>query len=226
MRFLSIILVVLGLATAAKAAENGPSITVTGHGEVAAAPDMATITLGVTRQAKTAAAAMDETSAATAEVLKALEAAGVAARDMQTSELSLDPVWEDVGGDGRAPRIVGFAARNTLRVRVRDLNRLGAVLDDVLRVGANTFQGLSFGLREPEPLADQALAAAAADARRKAALIAGAAGVALGPVLSISEAGGVAPVPMMLEAARAAIPVAAGEVSQTATVTMVFALGG
>lgn len=226
MRFLSIILISLGLATAAMAAETGPTITVTGRGEVAAAPDMATITLGVTSQARTAGDAMAEASAAAAAILKELEAAGIAPRDMQTSELSVDPVWSNRTGNGEAPRIEGFVARNTLRVRVRDLDRLGAVLDDVLRVGANTFRGLSFGLQEPEPLADRARAAAVADAQRKAALMAGAAGVALGPVLSISEAGGAAPVPMMLESARAAIPVAAGEVSQTATVTMVFALGG
>lgn len=226
MRFLSIILISLGLAAGAMAAETGPTITVTGRGEVAAAPDMATITLGVTSQARTAAEAMDKTSAATAAILKELEAAGIAARDMQTSDLSLDPVWSNRGGNGAAPRIEGFTARNTLRVRVRDLDRLGAVLDDVLRVGANTFRGLSFGLQEPQPLADQARAEAVADAQRKAALMAEAAGMALGPVLSISEAGGAAPVPVMMKAARAAIPVAAGEVSQTATVTMVFALGG
>ena len=226
MRFLSIILISLGLAAGAMAAETGPTITVTGRGEVAAAPDMATITLGVTSQARTAAEAMDKTSAATAAILKELEAAGIAARDMQTSDLSLDPVWSNRASNGAAPRIEGFTARNTLRVRVRDLDRLGAVLDDVLRVGANSFQGLSFGLQQPEPLADQARAEAVADAQRKAALMAEAAGMALGPVLSISEAGGAAPVPVMMEAARAAIPVAAGEVSQTATVTMVFALGG
>jgi len=226
MRFLSIILISLGLAAAAMAAETSPAITVTGRGEVAAAPDMATITLGVTSQAITAGEAMDETSAAVAAILKALEAAGIAPRDMQTSDLSLDPVWSSRVSNGAAPRIEGFTARNTLRVRVRDLDRLGAALDDVLRVGANSFQGLSFGLQQPEPLADQARAEAVADAQRKAALMAEAAGLALGPVLSISEAGGAAPVPVMMEAARAAIPVAAGELSQTATVTMVFALGG
>lgn len=226
MRFLSIILISLGLATAAMAAESGPAITVTGRGEVAAVPDMATITLGATSQAKTAGDAMDEASAAAAAILKVLEAAAIAPRDMQTSELSLDPVWSSRTSNGAAPRIEGFVARNTLRVRVRDLDRLGPVLDDVLRVGANSFRGLSFGLQEPEPLADQARAAAVADAQRKAALMAEAAGVALGPVLSISEASAGIPAPMMLESTRAAIPVAAGEVSQTATVTMVFALGG
>ena len=225
MRFLSIILISLGLAAAAMAAETSPAITVTGRGEVAAAPDMATITLGVTSQAKTAGEAMDETSAAVAAILKALEAAGIAPRDMQTSDLSLDPVWSSRASNGAAPRIEGFTARNTLRVRVRDLDRLGGVLDDVLEVGANTFRGLSFGLQEPGPLTDQARTAAVADAQRKAALIAGAAGVTLGPVLSISESGGVSPQPVMMEAARAAVPVAAGEVSLSATVTMVFALG-
>mgnify|MGYP000330228120 FL=1 len=226
MRFLSIVLIALGLATAVPAAETGPTITVTGRGEVAAAPDMATITLGVTSQARTAGVAMDEASVATAAILKTLEGAGIAPRDMQTSELSLDPVWSNrAATNGEAPRIEGFVARNTLRVRVRDLDRLGGVLDDVLEVGANTFRGLSFGLQEPGPLTDQARTAAVADAQRKAALIAGAAGVTLGPVLSISESGGVSPQPVMMEAARAAVPVAAGEVSLSATVTMVFALG-
>lgn len=226
MRFLSIILIALGLATAAPAAETSPTLTVTGRGEVAAVPDMATITLGVTSQAKTAGDAMDKTSAATAVVLKTLQTAGIDARDMQTSDLSLDPVWSNGAGTGGARRIEGFTARNTLRVRVRELDRLGAVLDDVLRVGANTFRGLSFGLQEPEPLADRAREKAVTDAHRKAALIAEAAGVALGPVLSITEGSGAVPAPVMMEAARAPMPVAAGEVSLSATVTMVFGLGG
>ncbi|MGC9367974.1 MAG: SIMPL domain-containing protein [Paracoccaceae bacterium] len=225
MRFLAIILISLGLTSAAQAAEPGPTITVTGRGEVAAAPDMATISLGVTSQAKTAGAAMDETSVATAAILKALEAAGIAPRDMQTSELSLDPVWSNRASGGETPRIEGFVARNTLRVRVRDLDRLGPVLDDVLEMGANTFRGLNFGLQEPGPLTDRARTEAVADAQRKAALIAEAAGLPLGPVLSISESGAVTPQPVMMEAARAAMPVAAGEVSLSATVTMVFALG-
>ncbi|MEO1733453.1 MAG: SIMPL domain-containing protein, partial [Pseudomonadota bacterium] len=125
-------------------------------------------------------------------------------------------------------RITGFQASNTLIVRIRDLGGLGAMMDAVLQDGANDFRGLSFGMADPGPHVDAARSDAVADAMRKAQLMAAAAGLRLGPVLSISEGGSGQPRPMMMEmaAARAsdAMPVAPGEVSLSATVSMVFAL--
>ncbi len=227
MRFLSVLIVGLCLATTQVQAESAATLTLTGQGEVAAAPDMATITLGVQAQAKAAADALRETSDKTAKILETLTAAGIAGRDMQTSELALDPLWDNTRYEnGTAPKVVGFTARNTVTVRVRDLDLLGGVLDDVVTAGANTFRGLSFGLQDPQPVQDDARRAAVADAMRKAALYAEAAGVKLGPVLSISEAGFSAPRPeMMMEMSRSSgVPVAQGEVGLSASVTMVFSV--
>jgi uncharacterized protein YggE len=219
----------LALAAAAgpAAAEGRALITVTGEGRVEAAPDMATITLGVTSEAETARAAMDEASGKVSALLATLRAAGIEARDVQTSGLALNPVWDHRGDDeGGPPRIVGFSAQNTVTVRVRALDALGALLDRVLDAGTNTFNGLTFGFREPRPLEDEARRRAVADARAKAELLTAAAGVGLGPIVSISEAGYAPPMPDFRMAAAAdsvgAVPVAAGEMSVTVSVTVVW----
>ncbi len=210
---------------------SGGRLTVTGEGRVESVPDMATITLGVTSEAKSAAEAMDRTSRATAAVLERLKAAGIADRDMQTRDLHLSPIWENrssSSGNTR-PRIAGYEASNTVLVRVRALDDLGRILDDVVEGGANLFQGLSFGLQNPGPVQDEARRAAVADAMRKAALYAGAAGLTLGPVLELAEAGAVAPMPVAMERIALMsepVPVAAGEVSTVAHVTMVLRISG
>lgn len=228
MRYLAAILAAIVLAGAASAQE-GPRITVTGEGRIEAAPDMATISLGVAAEARSARAAMDQASAAAAALLARLESAGIAARDVQTSGLTLNPVWT-YGNSGGENRITGYAASNTVTVRVRALENLGRVLDDVVEAGGNSFSGLQFGLADPGPTEDAARAAAVAEALRKAELYAAAAGLTLGPVLSISEAADFAPPQPMfrMEAAMAsdAVPVAPGELTVSARVEMVFAIGG
>ena len=109
---------------------------------------------------------------------------------------------------------------------MRDLDKLGTVLEAALEDGANRLGGLNFGLRDPEPLMDAARAAAVADAMRRARVFAQAAGLTLGPVLRMHESGGVmVPDMPMLEMARASdVPIATGETALTARVTMVFAL--
>ena len=203
-------------------------ITVTGEGRIEAAPDMATITLGVTHEAKEARDAMQATSEAVAKVLERLAAMGIAPRDLQTRQLSLNPLWSDSSVSGRdRRRITGFVASNTVMVRVRDLAALGGVLDAVIEDGANDFNGLRFGLQDSAPLMDEARQRAVADAMDRAKLLAGAAGVTLGPVLSIDEHGGGSVAPMAEMAMRmsaAGAPVAAGELTITANVAMVFAI--
>lgn len=228
MRILSVLSILVAFAVPVQAEPPQPSLTLTGRGEVAAAPDMATITLGVVSFEKTAAQAMAETSLATARIIDTLKAGGIAGKDLQTRDLSLQPKWKNRQySSGEAPEIEGFTASNTVIVRVRDMSNLGGLLDQVVQMGANRFQGLSFGLQQPEPARDEARKAAVAEATRKARLYADAAGVTLGPILSISESGGVSPQPMMMmEAARmsADVPVEGGEVSVNASVTMVFAI--
>lgn len=212
------------------AAEQQPQLSVTGEGVVEAAPDMATVSLGVYSEARTADAALAENNRNMAAVLEGLRAAGIAERDLQTSGLSLNPRWDNRSNSNNRPQIVGFMASNQLSVRVRDLGSLGALLDQLVGTGANRLNGVTFGLQDPRPLQDEARAAAVKDAMAKAALYAEAAGVKLGPIQSLSEAGGASPQPMAMarmEMAMAsdAVPIAAGELSLRAQVSMVFAIG-
>jgi len=228
MRFPSVLLLAMTIASTAVADTRTATVSVTGTGVISAVPDMATITLGVTTQAHAADQAMAGTSSRITAMLAALRAAGIADRDLQTRDLSLQPLWANrSNSSANPPQIDGFVATNTLSVRVRDLTRIGAVLDQVVGLGANTFSGLSFGLQDPQPIKDQARAAAIRDAMRKARIYTDAAGLTLGPVLSISETGGGVPQRFMLESVRSAapVPVASGEASITASVTMVFGIG-
>ena len=200
-----------------------PQITVTGEASVQAVPDMATISLGVTTLAPTAAEAMAANTAALSQVTERLKAAGIEARDLQTSSLSLNPNW--TGYDGSQPQTIsGYTASNQLSVRVRDVSKLGAVLDAAIADGANTLNGISFELSAPRPVLDQARKAAVEDARTRAELIAAAAGVKLGRVLSITEGGGYGvPVPMFkADAASAPVPIEAGEIGMTASMTVSY----
>lgn len=225
---LALLLAVPAAAVLPGAAMAAGKITVTGQGMVPASPDMATIMLGVTSQSKTAQTAMADNSAAVAAILAQLKAAGIEDRDVQTSGLSLNPQFDyNQSADGKLPEILGYVASNNVTVRVRALDGLGPVLDRVIQQGANTFNGLTFGLASPEPVLDEARKLAVADARRKAELYAAAAGVRLGPVLTIAENGGYSePQPMFRMAADSAsggaVPVASGEIGITATVTIEY----
>lgn len=198
------------------------SISVTGTGTIEAAPDMATLMIGVTTQGATAADALAENSKATDAVIARLTASGVEARDMQTSNLSINPNW--TGYDSATPTISGYVASNMLTVRVRALDTTGAVLDAAVADGANTLNGMTFGLADPEPAYNDARKEAVADARAKAELLAAAAGVKLGQVLSISDAGAMTdPAPMYRDAVSASpVPVVGGELGLVANVSVTW----
>ncbi len=201
-------------------------ITVSGEGVVSTVPDMATINLGVTHEAKEAGAAMDATTQAAAKILQRLTDLGVAPEDMQTSSITLNPVWSNRSSStsGNA-RITGFVASESVMVRLRDLSELGRIMDAVISDGANDFNGLRLSMQDPKPLMNLARKMAVADAVAKAQLLSAAAGVSLGPVQSMMEQGGAQPMMMEMSAARAGgVPVAAGEVSVNASVLMVFAI--
>ena len=172
-----------------------------------------------------AAEAMRGVSVGAASVLENIASAGVEERDIQTSSLNLNPVWDH--GNNRVPQIRGYVASTQLAVRVRDLEGLGQLLDAVVGEGANTLDSLEFAISDPEPLRDAARADAVRKARAKAETLANAADVSLGPVQSISEGGGArAPQPMMRGAMMesAAVPVATGELDVQVSVSMVFAI--
>jgi hypothetical protein len=185
---------------------------------------MATLTLGVSERAARADAAMNAVSDRVETIVQRLGAAGIAPADMQTATLSLNPVREN--GPQAQAQFVGFEASNQLRVTVRDLDRLGDVMQSVLDEGANRMASLRFGLQEPRPVEDEARRAAVADARAKAELYAEAAGVRLGAIESISEAGngGGGPQPMFAMEAARSVPVEAGSTTVTARVTIVWTL--
>lgn len=201
------------------------TITVTGEGSVEGAPDMAVLSLGVTTEGDTAAEAMAANTAALTAVLERLKAAGIAERDVQTANLSLNPNWTGYDS-GATPRIASYSANNQVMVRIRDLPKLGEVLDAAVRDGANTLNGLTFGLSNPRPAMDEARAKAVGDAKARATLLVEAAGAKLGRIVSISENGGYSqPAPMFrATAAEAAapVPVEGGELATTATVTVVY----
>lgn len=229
MRHLAILLALaLPLASPAAAqSPEGPALTVTGEGRVAALPDQAVLRVGVEARDASAAAAMNGASDRMAALLETLAARGIAARDIQTASLSLDQIALDRDGAARLGETV-YRARNTLTVTLRAVEEAGTVLQLLLEAGANDFSGLSFGLQDPRPVEDEARRAAIADARAKAELYAEAAGVTLGPIRSITEGGTSGPMPMdapmMLEARGAAVPVAAGETMVRAHVQVVWSL--
>lgn len=222
-----LICALLTLAPATAWAEDAARVlTVTGTGEVARAPDMAVIRVGVVEQDKSAEVALSRASEAMTRMQAQLAGQGIEPRDIQTTQLSLNPVYENSSGT-RTRRVVGFEAMNSVLVRVRDLPSTGAVLGALVGDGANRIDGISFTLQDGEEAMDEARRRAVADARRKAELLAEAAGVELGEVRDIREAGGGMPRPVMMErmaADVAAVPIAEGEVSLSATVSMVYEL--
>ena len=209
----------------AAVAEGSGTLTVTGMATVNAVPDQATLSLGVTTTGETAAAAMAANNDAASAVIARLIAAKVADRDMQTTGLSLNPNWV-VNSDGTGQVIQGYIASSMLTVRIAALETAGSVLDAAVTDGANTLNGLTFGLANPRPIEDDARKAAVADALARAQVLAQAAGESLGPILSITEGGGrQQPMPMLYKAAAdSAVPLAAGEVGVSAEVTIVWQL--
>ncbi len=214
----------LALAAPVAASEALRQITVTGEARAEAAPDMAVITLGASEQAAEAAQAMAAVSQVMAEVTNELRSAGIAPEDMQTQEISLSPVWSQRSSSGDR-KITGFVASSMLTLRLRDLERVGEVLDQVLDAGANRFRGLRFDLSDPQEIEDSLRSEAVEDAIRKARQLAEASGMVLGPVRSIDDlgSGGGHPQPMMMEMARSsAVPVEAGSLGFSYSVNMVF----
>ncbi|MGB8577209.1 MAG: SIMPL domain-containing protein [Pseudolabrys sp.] len=215
------VLFVAALALApAQAAEK--LVTVTGEATVAVAPDTAMIRLGVGTQEKTAREASEANAKQMTAVLAAIKDTGVADRDIQTSRLSLQPQY-DPNKSGTA-RLTGFQASNQVTVRIRDIDKLPTVLDRAITAGANEMSGIEFVVSEQSKLLDQARDDAIADARRKADLYAKAAGAKLGRVVSITEEGS-APPPRPIQALRAgAVPIAPGEQTLRAIVTVSYEL--
>jgi uncharacterized protein YggE len=196
-------------------------ITVTGVGTVKARPDQAEFSFGVETQGATADEALAKNSVAVQKVINAIKAAGVAAADIQTQQVSVFPRYSN---DGQA--IVGYTASNTVTAKVRDVSKAGAVVDAAVKAGANQVYGPTLSIGSQSGLYQDALKKALADARTKAQTIAGAAGVSLGRVVNIVEGGGVFPVPLpaAAEGGETAAPIEPGLQEVQASLTVTYAI--
>ena len=206
-----------------------PAIFVlSGEGTASAAPDMAVITSGVVTQAETARAALDANTEAMTKLIDSLKGAGIEPKDIATSGFSVQPRYvyqQRNDGTQEPPRISGYEVRNSVTVKVRDLAKLGGVLDKAVTEGSNQIDNLSFDISKKDELLNEARKEALADARAKAELYAEAAGVKLGRLRELSEQAGhfPPPRPMMMrmeaKAASADVPVERGEQEVTVNVT-------
>ena len=214
-------------AQEATAQEGQPTISVSATGTATVTPDMAIVRLAVVREAETAHAALDSSNAATSAVLRALEEAGIAARDVQTSGLNIRPRYASQALPEDEPRIAGYTVTNGVTVRVRELARLGEILDRAVTLGVNSGGDIAFTNADTDAPEAEARRDAVARATAQARTLAEAAGVSLGPVLSIRENGGDAPFPRpMAMESRARVPIAAGETEYSVSVSMRWAIEG
>ena len=205
------------------------TIAVSGEGKVSVAPDSASFNVGVESSAKTVGAATAEATARRKAVLDAVARAGVAAKDVRTVryDVSIDRPWKD----GKQQPIAGYRVSTAADVRVRELAKLGTILEAVTAAGSNQLNALRMEKLDPKPQQLEALALAYAAAREKAKAIAIAAGTELGEFVVVSEQG-VSPRPMMMAsmmaksmaADAAPVPVAEGELEFGARVEVVFAV--
>lgn len=215
-----------------KAKPREATIAVTGEGRAEMAPDMALIDLGVVKAEKTAREALDANNKAMADILAALKEAGIAERDLQTSGFSINPQYQypqSSTGENPPPVLVGYQVANTVTLRVRDLSRLGEILDKAVTLGANQGNGIRFVNDKPDSAVSEARKKAVENAIAKAKELTDAAGVSLGRVLEISETSYRAePMPMVRAMAKdyaeSAVPLAAGENSYSVIVNVTFAL--
>jgi hypothetical protein len=213
-------------------------LTVNADGSSTAEPDLATFSAGVTTQGNTASAALADNSSKMTQVIAALKRAGIAERDIQTSNLNLNPMYTppkrlpDGSIEDQGQVIIGYQVTNQVSVKQRKLADYGKVLDALVSAGANQVNGPNFMLSKPEAAQDEARAAAMKAARARAQLYAQAAGMRVVGIVSISEGGGSSPQPVMFRRGADAMmaappppaPVMAGELETNVSVTVQFEL--
>jgi uncharacterized protein len=205
------------------------SISISGHGEARAVPDIATISLGVMSSAETAQAALAANTKTMTELMALLKQAGIAEGDIATSNFSVNPRYDYGQGGTQPPKVVGYDVINTVTVTARRIVMLGDLLDKAVEAGSNQIYGISFSVSKPEAMLDEGRKAAVADARRKAEIYATTAGFTLGDIISLSEGGGYQPpMPMVMKSAMAEgagpVPVAQGEHTLAVDVNVVWAI--
>lgn len=213
------------------ASEQPGIISITGEGEINAAPDMAFINSGVVTTAKTAREALTQNTDAMTNLVLLLTNSGIEERDIQTSNFSVSPQYSyNSTSNNSPPKIVGYRVSNSLSVAVRDLNILGDIIDRAVSVGANSINSVSFALDDPSSLLAEARKNAMANAMDKARLYVTAANVELGRIRLISENAGFMPqlpieMPLASMAADASrVPMQSGELTYRATISVQWEL--
>ena len=208
-------------------------LTLQGHGEVKTKPDMALVEIGTLSQASSAKAALAANTAQLSAIFAMLKANNIDDKDIQSSNFSVGPRYDNGSIPGHSPKIVGYDVTNSVIVTVHKLADLGGILDQAVELGSNQINNIAFGVNDPQPLQDEARKSAVADALRRAKLLAEAANTKLGAVASITEGGNSLPLPMrvrgmQMEAkmanASAPVPMAQGEMTISADVNVVWEL--
>lgn len=216
------------------AADLPRTITVSGTGTAGTPPDMATIRTGVATTASNAKEALAANNKAMETLLAVLKSRNIDAKDIQTSGFSVYPEYRRANGPSprggpRTNEIIGYRVSNNVSVKVRNLPRLGEILDGLVKAGSNQVSGVSFGLSDPKAITDEARKDAIDDARGRAELYARATGVKVGKVISISEQSIQRPQPMfqgrmaMAEMASS-VPIATGEQQVSASINVMYEL--
>jgi uncharacterized protein YggE len=196
-------------------------ITVQGLGTVEAIPDTVAFSFGVQTSAKTASAALAANGEAAQKVIAALKQAGIAAKDIQTQQVSLS---QRLSEDGQT--VLGYNASSSVSATLPSIAKAGAVIDAAVNAGADSVEGPSLTLSNERALERKALAAAVADAKARGEALAAAAGVTLGQIVAITEGGVSAPVPLMQKAnatADSTVPIEPGTQQVQDSVTVTFA---
>jgi len=205
----------------------GTRLDVSATGEVTRVPDVAIISAGVVTRSTTATGALQDAADRMARVQAALTRAGIAARDIQTSNLSLNPEYRYE--NNQPPQLVGYTATNQLSVRFRDIRNSGKILDALVKEGANQISGPNLTIDQPDAALDEARGAAVRMGRARAELYARSLGMRVVRLVSVSEGGGNYPPPpmppmMMARAQSADTKIEAGEQKLSVTLAMVFEL--
>lgn len=203
------------------------TLQVTGQAQVSEAPDRVYIDIGVTTQAQKSEAATTQNAARISAVLAAVRRVSGPDAQLTTTEYSVNPNYH-YPREGGTPSIVGYSASNVVQVRLDDLTRIGRVIDAATEAGSNNVQDIRFALRDEQAARIEALRQAALKARQDAQALAGALGLRIVRVLSVSEQSpetGLVPVYPRLMGGLAlartrATPVKAGTIDVNATVTL------
>lgn len=209
---------------------DGTLLSVSAQAEASRVPDVASLSTGVVSQAADANAALRANAEQMGKVMAAIKAAGIAEKDIQTSGINVNPQYRYA--DNQPPAITGYQASNTVSIKVREIGKLGKVLDALVASGANQVNGPSFEIDEPEAVYDEARRSAIDKAQKRAEMYAKSLDMKVKRIVSISEGGGFQPPrPMMMMAkaeaydSAASSPVSPGETTLTANLDVVFELG-